>query len=212
MSSRSPRRLPAVGLVLGLGALLAVSACSQTSGCTDLGVSDLSYDGRTYVSQGYLTRFPAASPTVGTGTRPVSYCGDDPRTMRVEVTGVSGEPPQEAVLAEGELFVIGPVPARLRALTEPAACATRGTFSLAGAWNDTEALREREDVPPYDILLVTGTDSGDPAYDNAHLAVRVTRSTVLPSRDELLRLRATDARTTLRIRCRGAQFRAESVR
>jgi len=212
VSAPSQRRLSAVGLVLGLGALLAAPACSQGTACVDLAASDLSYDGRTYVRQGDLTRFPAASPTLGTGTRPVSYCGDDPRTMRVEVSEVSGVPAQEAVIAEGELFVFGPVSARLRALTEPVACVTRGVFSLAGAWNDTEALREQEDVPPYDILLLTGADSGEPAYDDAHLAVRVTRSTALPSRDELIRLRATGARTELRIRCRGTQFRAEEIR
>ena len=58
---------------------------------------------------------------------------------------------------------------------------------------------------------MTGTGSGEPAYDRAQLDVRVTRSTDLPGRKELARLQGTRAPTTLRIRCDGTTFRAESV-
>ena len=91
---------------------------------------------------GYLTRFPAAPQPLGTGTRPVSHCTPDPPTARFEVTALAGVPPEQAVLVGDELFVAGPVPERLRALTEPVACATSGAFTLTGTWKDTGAQDE----------------------------------------------------------------------
>ena len=196
--------------MLALGALLAVPGCAQGTACVDLAASELSDDGRTYAAVGHLTRFPADGPALGTGTRPVSCCGNEPRSARVEVSELRGEPPQEAVLVGDELYVAGPVPGRLHALTRPVACATRGMFTLTGAWHDTEP-RSEQDGPPFDILFVTGTGSGVASYDRAELAVRVTRGTVLPGRQERARLEATGVATTVRVRCRGAQFRAEAV-
>jgi len=242
--TRSPsRRLPAVGLVLALAALLAAPACGQqpevavaaastpppsvpsstpsqsksqsdsdVERCVDLAVSDLSYDGRTYAHVGYVPRLPPASPVLGTGTRPVSHCTGQPATARVEVTALEGTPPEQAVLVHDELFVAGPVPEQLRALTDPAACATPGVFTLVGAWKDTDGYTGKGLGPPYTILFETDGGQGLPAYDHTQLDVRVTRSTDLPGRKELGRLQGTDEPVTLRVRCDGAAFHAEQVR
>lgn len=204
------RRTSAYGATAALGLLLAVPACeTQSVACSDLARSDLTYEGRIYRQQGSLTRAVDTAGNVGTGTRPLGFCTGEPSVGVVEVSAVPGVPVSDAVLVGDELFVAGPMSARLRMLTEPVQCATRGAFTLTGQWYETEDAR-RPGVPPYTVLLhVDGSQPDLAAYDRTELEVQVTRSTTVPTAEELARLRGRTI--SVRVRCDGDRFRALSV-
>lgn len=218
---RSRRLLPAVllaavvaGTVTG-GVLLAGADDERAASASC--ASQLRFDGRSYHGWGDPVRSARPGPTLGSGTVP----GCDAEAGRpVTVSTLPGAEPQEAVLADGSVWLatgVRQVPEAVAVLEEPVPCTRGGSWTVSGHWVSVSGPMPEADFRialPFTARIEADAGEGLPLerFSSVIVPARVTARTVGGTDFELTRAAlGGGARVEVEVRCVDGRFVARSI-